>query len=403
MSPPCSAEAGLNTRQLLWLMLGQMAVNSAMAGQRVAAPLQALQNGQSTWSVGLLLSLFTVVPMLGAMATGRLADRLGYHRPMQLAVGLTMAGAALAWLACGLSEPWQFGLLCLASVSSGAGANVCGIATQHWGGRLAHTVTLRLRVFSWLAMAPALASAVGPLLAGLSIDLLGFRAAYGLMLLLPLLSLASMARVPAGAPIDVRAPAPSERSFKHLLATPGLKRLLAVNWLLSASWDMHSFAVPVLGHARHYNASTIAMVLSAFTLAVAAVRLVMPWFAQRVDEVRSLAGAMWVTAALFAVYPFATSPWWMACCAALLGLTLGLVQPTVVSALYQLAPPGRQGETIALRSMVISVSNSSMPLAFGALGASWGPAVLFWCMSGLVSAGSMATQGLRGALNKTAD
>ena len=42
---------------------------------------------------------------------------------------------------------------------------------------------------------------------------------------------------------------------------PGLRRLLFVNWLLSSSWDVHSFAVPVLGHGRGYNASTIGLVL----------------------------------------------------------------------------------------------------------------------------------------------
>ena len=58
----------------------------------------------------------------------------------------------------------------------------------------------------------------------------------------------------------------------------------------------------------------------------------------------------------------------MAGCAMLLGLTLGAVQPVVVATLYQLSPAGRHGEVIALRSMAISVSNSLMPLAFGAAG-----------------------------------
>ena len=114
--------------------------------------------------------MFTVLPVVTAIATGRLADRFGYHRPLRLAVGLTSLGAGLALAASWMPADWQFGLLCVAALVSGAGANICGIATQRTGGLLASDTPSRLRIFSWLAMAPSFANAVGPMLAGVVID-----------------------------------------------------------------------------------------------------------------------------------------------------------------------------------------------------------------------------------------
>ena len=67
--------------------------------QRMAAPLRALDAGHAAWSVGVLLALLFRLPVLTAMAAGRLADRRGLSPPLRLAVALTVCGAAL-W-------PWQ--------------------------------------------------------------------------------------------------------------------------------------------------------------------------------------------------------------------------------------------------------------------------------------------------------
>lgn len=384
------------SRVLPALIVGQIALHAAMAGQRMAAPLQALQAGHSAWAVGVLLALFAALPVLTALAAGRMADRHGYHRPVRVAVACTMVGAALALAACWLPGWWRFTLLCLGAAASGVGTNVGLIVIQRTAGQLAADSTERLRVFSWLGMAPSLANVIGPVAAGFMIDAGGFAAAYGLMLVLPLASLWIARRVPRVArTVDpAQARASGAGSTWDLLATPGLKRLLFVNWLLSASWDVHSFAVPVLGHGRGYSASTIGLVLGSFTLAVTAVRFVIPMLAHRLSEVVVLRVAMLLTGIVFALYPFAGTPWLMGVCATLLGVTLGAVQPMIMSTLHHLTPAHRHGEAIAFRSMAINASSSLMPLAFGLVGTALGPGVMFWIMGAAVGAGSQVARGL---------
>ncbi len=373
-------------RILVALIVGQICLHACMTGVRMAAPLQALREGQAAWVVGLLMGLFAAAPIVLALQAGRLADRRGYHHPMRIAVALTVLGALVA-LAVTWVPSFTFPAMCVAAMLVGGGANVGLIAIQRTASRHAADPTALKRVFSWLGLAPALANVIGPVLAGALIDLGGFRAAYAVMAALPFGALLWARRVPKEAARPRESGAGAPRAW-DLLRTPGLRRLLAVNWLLSSSWDVHSFLVPVLGHERGFSASAIGLVLGVFAVAVAAVRLAIPLIAQHLREGQVLAGCMLWTAGVFALYPFAHAAWAMGLLAAALGLALGAVQPMIMATLHQLTPPERHGEAIALRSMTINFSSALMPLLFGALGAMLGASALFWLMGAAVGAGS---------------
>ena len=121
--------------QVLWaLIVGQLGLHSAMAGLRMASALQALREGYSAWAVGLLLALFAAAPVVLALHSGRLADRLGYHRPVHAAAALVGGGMLLALASTQLGGGLHFALLCAAATLTGAGANMGMIVTQRTAG-----------------------------------------------------------------------------------------------------------------------------------------------------------------------------------------------------------------------------------------------------------------------------
>ena len=395
------------SRPLLALILGQVFLHACMTGVRVAAPLLMLRQGHPEWAVGLLLGLFAAAPVTTALRSGRMADRHGYHRPMRLAVALAVAGALLAaaavWLTPSAPDSgWpalnglsaaprgaSFAVLSLAAMLCGVGANMGLITIQRSAGRLASGGIEVTRVFSWLGLAPAVSNMIGPVVAGAVIDAAGFGSAFFVLAALPLVSLAWMRQVPAELP-TARAADAAATSAWTLLRLPGLRRLLLVNWLLSSSWDLHAFLVPVLGHERGLSASAIGLILGTFAAAVAAVRLVIPWIAHHLREAQVLTGAMLTTAVVFAIYPFAGSALAMALCGAALGMALGCVQPMIMTALHRLTPRPRHGEALALRSMTINGASTLMPLLFGLVGSALGAAPLFWLMGAAMATGSLA-------------
>jgi MFS family permease len=380
-------------RLLLVLVVGQLGLHSAMAGLRLAAPLQALREGYSAWAVGLLLALFAAAPVLLALHSGRLADRHGYHRPVRIGVLLAGAGMLLAVLSTFVGGWPHFALLCVAATLAGSGANMGMLTIQRTAALAARNATERVRIFSWLGVAPSFANVVGPVSAGFMIDAAGFRWAYVMLMLLPLATLVSARFVPRAEPVPV-APAAAGRTAWDLLAAPGMKRLLLVNWLLSMCWDVHTFAVPIIGHERGFSASVIGLILGTFTLSVTGVRMLIPAVAHRLEGPRVVRLAMLGTAAVFVLYPLAPTPLLMGLCAALLGLTLGCVQPMIMAMLHQLTPDQRHGEALAFRSMAINGSSTLMPLVFGAAGALAGAGLMFWMVGAAVGAGSWAARRL---------
>lgn len=402
------------SRPLLALILGQVFLHSCMTGVRVAAPLLMLRQGHAEWAVGLLLGLFAAAPVATSLRAGRMADRHGYHRPMRLAVALTAGGGLLAAVAIWLttSAPtsgWvaldalrsgprsgAFAMLCGAAMLCGVGANAGLIVIQRTAGRLAGGNDIDItRVFSWLGLAPAVSNMIGPVIAGAMIDAAGFGSAFLLLSALPLISLWWMRRVPVEVPA-ARAERGPAGSAWGLLRTPGMRRLLLVNWLLSSSWDLHAFLVPVLGHERGLSASAIGLILGTFAAAVASVRLLIPWIAHHLREAPMLAGAMLTTASVFAIYPLATSALAMAGCGAVLGIALGSVQPMIMTTLHRLTPRQRHGEALALRSMTINGASTLMPLLFGVIGSALGAAPLFWMMGAAMVTGTLATRRVGG-------
>jgi MFS family permease len=326
-------------RLIAVLVGGQLGLHSAMAGLRLAAPLQLLREGWSPFSVGLLLALFAGAPVLTALRAGRLADQHGYHRPVRWAAFWCTLGVALALASTQVSGLPHFVLLCAAAAATGAAANLGMITIQRTAGLAARSATERVQIFSWLGVAPAFANVIGPVAAGVLIDQAGFDWTYAFLLALPLVTVATTRWVATqAAPGLAQA---QDARLMALLQVPGFKRLLVVSWLLATSWDVHTFAVPILGHERGFSATVIGLILGTFTAVVTGVRMLIPWFASRLEEVLVIRMAMVGTAAVLLVYPLAHTPVLMALCAALLGVTLGAVQPMVMS----LAPPHAGGPT----------------------------------------------------------
>lgn len=384
-------------RELARIILAQVFLHACMAGTRMAAPLLALREGYSPLAVGVLLALFALMQVFLALPSGRYADRHGLKRPVGFSVMAAVLGAGAA-----VVFP-VFPVLCLAALLTGGATGSAVIAIQRHVGRAASGGLQLRQVFSWLSIGPAISNFIGPFSAGLLIDhvgavpgeLSGYRAAFLLMAVLPVLSWWLLRHVPELNNSTPPAEGPRPRTL-DLLREASLRRLMGVNWLLSSCWDVHTFVVPLLGHERGLPASVIGTILGAFAIAAAAVRMLLPILASRLREWAVLVGAMLVTALLFSVYPLTNSALSMAMCSVLLGVALGMVQPMVMSLLHQITPEARHGEALGLRMMAINASSVAMPILFGTAGVVIGVAGIFWTVGAAVGLGARSAWHLRG-------
>ena len=176
--------------ELARIILAQICLHACMAGTRMAAPLLALREGYSPAAVGVLLALFALTQVFLSLPSGRYADRHGLKRPVGFSVIAAVIGAGAA-----VAFP-VFPVLCLAALLTGGATGSSVIALQRHVGRAANGALELRKVFGWLSIGPALSNFIGPFSAGLLIDhfgptpgsLPGYRAAFLVLALLPLLS-----------------------------------------------------------------------------------------------------------------------------------------------------------------------------------------------------------------------
>ncbi len=391
------AQGGTDLKhQLLRLIAGQIFLHACMTGMRMATPLLALQQGFSPMAAGALYALFSLMQVFLALPAGRYVDRTGLKKPLFISVVMSVIGACLPVI-------WPiFPVLCLSALATGGAAGMTVIALQRHVGCMAKDPVELKAAFSWLSIGPAISNFLGPVLTGLLIDYAGpelahetgFRWAFLLMALLPLLTWFCVRKAPE---LPIRPAKDNVAPWRalDLLAEPMMRRLLGVNWLLSSCWDVHTFVVPVLGNARGFSASVVGTILGSFAMAAVFIRMCLPWVSRHLREHQIITGAMACTAVLFVIYPFMSTAWSMGLCSVLLGLVLGAIQPMLMSTLHQITPAHRQGEALGLRLISFNASTVLMPILFGAAGAAVGVAPVFWVVSGAVGWGARAAWRLR--------
>ena len=392
------------TPELVRLILAQIFLHACMAGTRMAAPLLALHQGYSPLAVGVLLALFALTQVFLALPAGRYADRHGLRKPLVFSIVASVMGAGAA-----MAFP-VFSVLCFAALMTGGATGVAVIALQRHVGRAAHGALQLKKVFSWLSIGPAISNFIGPFSAGILIDhvgagtdgVLGYRAAFLMMAILPLASWWLLRRVHELPPI-VAAPGSPPPMVWDLLGDVKFRRLMLVNWFLSSCWDVHTFVVPVLGFERGIPASVIGTILGVFAISAAVVRMLLPLIVNRLREWAVLCATMVSAGLVFVCYPFTTSAVGMGVCSVMLGLTLGMVQPMVMSMLHQITPEARHGEALGLRLMAINASSVIVPMLFGTAGAIIGIAGVFWVTGTVVGAGARIAWLLKDSLPSSPD
>lgn len=353
-------------------------IHTAYAGGRVAASLLAVDLDASPAAIGVIMSLFAVLPMLFSVSAGRFIDRVGMRGPM-LASAIAMIAGML------LPGAWPtLAALCVCAVIAGSGFMLYHIAVSNLVGAIGRPDE-RPRNFSLFSMGFSISGLAGPLVAGFAIDGLGFRAAFFVLAAIPLVTLIALLlrgrRLPRPRPAERHA----ERRLADLLGSRRMRVIFLVSGSLSTGWDLFTFVVPIYAANIGHSASTIGIIMATFSAATFAVRLVLPRLSRRFGEWTLLAAAFFTGAVVYVVFPLVGVAWALVALAFVLGLGLGSSQPMVMSLIYEAAPAGRAGEAVGVRTMLVNASQTFMPLLFGAVGTVLGMIPVFWTMAAILA------------------
>ncbi|HKW37505.1 MAG TPA: MFS transporter [Burkholderiales bacterium] len=370
-------------RTLYLLIFITLLNHSVFAGTRVAASLYAIHLHATPFTVGSLMALYALLPMFFAVSMGRWTDRAGSRRPMLIGSVAIGSGAVLPFL-------WpSMAALYAASVLIGSGFMMYQVAAQHIVGYIGKPEDRPVN-FSLSALGFSISGFVGPMLAGFGIDEIGYTATFAVLAGFPLVPLAvlGMDKLRLPEPHAHASPPDPRHRVADLLRHRGLRPVFVTSGLLAAAWDMFTFAIPVYGSSIDLSASSIGLILGAFSVATFVIRGLLPAISRRLTAWPLLAASLAIAAGSFLMFPLLERAALLMAVAFFLGLGLGMSQPMVMSLLHNTVPSGRVGEAVGVRMTLVNISQITIPLAFGALGTALGMLPVFWATALLLSGGS---------------
>ena len=370
---------------IILMVLDHVAFN----GSRVAVSLSAINQQATPLTVGTLIALYALLPALLSVKAGRWIDRIGVNKP--LLIGSVGVG-------CGTVMPFIFPTLTAlyaTSIITGVSFMLINVSAYHAVGEMSAPEERPVN-FSYVALGFSTSAFIAPMLTGVAIDQLGYRSTFFILSLFTVLPIIALSANLLPAPkVHASREAMAKGDVMDLLRDADLRRLFIAMTILTVAWDIYGFAIPIHGSHIGLTASQIGIVMGAFAAATFAVRLAMPFIANRVKPWSLLAASLLISSVSFVAIPFTDSVGLLMAIMFLMGLGLGAPQPMVLTLLHQSAPVGRAGEALGLRTTLINTSQTVMPLVFGVVGAALGMTPLFWGMAVALLGGSVFARNVR--------
>ncbi|MFM9967448.1 MAG: MFS transporter [Burkholderiales bacterium] len=371
---------------LYFLVLIGALNQSIHTGGRVALSLTAVDLRASPLVIGTIAALFGLLPMLLSVSVGKLNDRIGPRLPM-------MAGTLL-FIFGGLLPSYQPSLLSLyfSATLIGTGNMIFQLSIQNAVGRIGKRDDLTAN-FSTLAIGMSTGAIIGPLIAGYAIDYAGYEPAFIFLTIMPVAALALIFAqaqlIPAAS--GAKKTTGATRTL-DLLSDRALVMIYVMAGIHVMSWELFTFMMPLYGTEIGLSASTIGIIVGAFSAASFTMRALLPPMARRFGPWPLIKVMMILAGVVFALIPLTGNTWMLVLLSAIIGGCLGATQPLTMTLIHDNTPPGRVGESLGIRTTVVCSFQFAMPLVFGGLGSVLGLAPVFWLASVAICGGMVATR-----------
>ena len=379
---------------LLALCSGAALLFTAFFMTGTLAPLLAGALEAPPATIGVVISAAFLFPFFLAIPAGSLVDAVG-PKPMLL-VGTALLALAPAWVAVAPSLP----SLIAVQVAAGLGQLIAVVAAQSLVASLGEGRE-REGNFGWYGAFVSGGQLAGPVLAGVLVDLTGFRAAYLVAALAAAAGVATFAvlRAPGR-----RSDAASRR--RAAFVRPGT--LLAIARLPTAQvslWVSGTVMIVLIGHNSFLPAfldglaipaSVIGVVISARSAASVLIR---PFMAATVRAFGGRLRTFLVTIAASAagVAGIAAAPNLAALLASslLLGLAVGVAQPLTMVAMVEEVAVASHGVAFGTRITANRLVQFVAPLAMGLVAQALGYAAMFLVAAAVVAVTAVGLAALR--------
>jgi MFS family permease len=343
------------------------------------APLYSIALGASPAIIGVVIAAGFLFPLFLAVPAGSLVDRYGSR-------GMLIVGTLLVGLSPFLVPLFPgFASLGLLQVLGGLGHLLAVVAAQAFVATLG-SGRAREQNFGWYSTFISIGQLIGPLVAGVTVDLFGFEEAFALSGVLSTLAVLLVARLRQTSRLDAgEAPGfPTPAQLGRLLRNPGVQLALLVSGTIMIPLMGYSSFLPAYLDVLAFPATLIGAVISLRSLVTITVRPFMPKIIAALGgRFRTLVVMTSVSIVGLAGIAYGGSLAVLVVVAVLVGIGLGIAQPLTMVAVVDRVAAAERGTAFGLRLTANRLMQVTGPLALGLIAQSVGYQAMFPIAAGV--------------------
>jgi MFS family permease len=393
----------MNDKSQRWLWALLINVALAQASIYVMRPMityRALENGASGYQIGLIASIYALVPLVIAVQMGRWVGRIGE-------IPLLLAGC-ISFIALGISFAFLNNIFAIAAATALAGvAHLSNVAASQAMVASRSPHELQDQNFGYFSFSTSMGHTFGPMLGGIiagssgvlprsSTSAFVFASILALLAIVPFFLFKGLNEVRSKEERD----AAGSIKARDVIKRPGIKPAIWTSLAVASTNDVLVVILPLVGTELGISPVVIGAILSIRSAAAMISRFSLGRLTKRFGSATVMNFSIFVSAIFLFASAYASTAMTLGVVMAVIGFLLGIGQPLTMSIVSKKTPIEERAMAISIRLFGNRLGQFLVPLGAGALAAPFGGGAVFVGLAALIaSAGVVSVAKLSGDTN----
>ena len=380
------------SQRWLWALLINVAL--AQASIYVMRPMityRALENGASGYQIGLIASIYALVPLVIAVQMGRWVGRIGE-------VPLLLTGC-ISFIALGLAFAFLNNIVAIAAATALAGvAHLSNVAASQAMVASRSPYELQDQNFGYFSFSTSMGHTFGPMLGGIiagssgvlprsSTSAFVFASILALLAIVPFFLFKGLKEVRSQ---EERDAAGSIRA-RDVIKRPGIKPAIWTSLAVASTNDVLVVILPLVGTELGISPVVIGAILSIRSASAMVSRFSLGRLTKRFGSANVMNFSIIISAIFLFASAYASTAVTLGVVMAMIGFLLGIGQPLTMSIVSKKTPIEERAMAISIRLFGNRLGQFLVPLGAGALAAPFGAGVVFVGLAALIASAGVVS------------
>jgi len=384
----------MNAKGQRWLWALLINVALAQASIYVMRPMityRALENGATGYQIGLIASIYALVPLIIAVQMGRWVGRIGE-------VPLLFAGC-ISFIALGIAFAFLNNIIAIAAATALAGiAHLSNVAASQAMVASRSPHELQDQNFGYFSFSTSMSHTFGPMLGGIiagssgvlprsSTSAFVFASILALLAIVPFFLFKGLNEVRTQ---EERDAAGSIRA-RDVIKRPGIKPAIWTSLAVASTNDVLVVILPLVGTELGISPVVIGAILSIRSAAAMISRFSLGRLTKRFGSASVMNFSIFVSALFLFGSAYASTAVTLGIVMAVVGFLLGIGQPLTMSIVSKKTPIEERAMAISIRLFGNRLGQFLVPIGAGALAAPFGGGAVFVGLAGLIASAGVVS------------